>query len=153
MLSKYPPFNLRSSSLCYCLHPHSLASFPFSKLSCFSFHLSSHVLMHPFLFCWLYLPTFKALGLTPFPGMATGPEVCAVSWPSRWGSSLLSITSLTKPGLSEWCGGMGLGGFRALPSQLPAAHAGQVCSVKPSQCLRSPRGPGGHTGYFPGKSR
>ena len=113
MLSKYPPFNLRSLSLCYCLHPHFLASFPFSKLSCFSFHLSSQVLMHPFLFCWLYLPTFRALGLTPFPGMATGLEVCALSRPSRWGNSLLRITSLTKPGRSEWWGGRGVGGLQS----------------------------------------
>lgn len=49
-------------------------------------------------------------------------------------------------------GGLGLGGFRALPSQQQEAHTGQACSVKPSQCCwscgRRGWGQRGHTGYF-----
>ena len=125
LLANYPAFPSIYLLRCSCIPFYSAGSI---------FQPSEHLVSHPFL-GWP-----QAWRSVLSAGLPAGETLC---WGSRPSQSLAALNG---------GGAVGLGGFRALPSQLPVAHAGQLCSVKPSQCPRSPRGPGGHTGYFPGKS-
>lgn len=103
-----PPFNLHSLCLCYYLHPHIFASFPSSKLSCFSFCLSLQMLMHPFFILLVLSFSLQSTCSHTLPWDGRGPCGQCLRQHSRLGSSVCRMTSLTEAALSSgWGHGVG----------------------------------------------
>lgn len=110
------------------------ASFPFSNLFCFFFCLSLQMLMYS---AGSISQSSKHMVSIPLQG-----------WPQALWSVSPPAFLLGKAALSSrW--GHGVGGPRALPSQLWGAHTGKACLVSPARAADS-WGAWRHTGYFLG---